>query len=174
MKKFVAIGSDHVSLVNDYVKGVLREHEPDAITLERYLCSCDPGLPEILIKGAEFKPMIIKGGYLYFQVDNYLISMREDASELIAATEYALEEDIPFYFVDWERQIKNRITKWADGKVESILINNSRYDFSEESNNPIGNVKARNQFMADAINYLFSTYNILAHIGGRYHFQSDL
>lgn len=177
MRQFVAIGSDHVSYTTGYVKETLAKHQPDAITLERHLCLYAADFADAIIEGAEFKPMVEsmeRNGYFYFKVGKHLVSMREDSPELITATKYALEENIPIYFVEWELIIKDRITRWSKGRVDTILINTSCHAYHQGAGITTGRINARNQFAADAINYLFSVHNTIAHIGGRYHFQSDL
>lgn len=176
MRKFIAIGGNHRGDNSEYIKEILGRHKPDAVSLERHLCSYDQGLFDALHLGTKFESYVNNNGYLYFKVSNHLVSMREDCPELFSATQYALEQNIPFYFIEleWKWGIEDKITKWADGKVETISIHTSSHNFSKENKNPVGKINARNQFMGDALNYLFNIHKTIAHIGGRYHFQSNL
>lgn len=174
MKKFIAIGSDHASDVGDYVKRTLGEHRPEAITLEGTLEFFHESLLDKFTEGTGFKYNPI-GDTPHLQVGNFIVIWWPfgRAPETRIAVEYALEKEIPFYFVDWDSDLEG-ITQWDKGKVKTIPVGTSHYNFSKDVRIYTGNIPARNRFMANAINYLFETHQVIAHIGGRYHFQSGI
>lgn len=183
MKSFIGIGERHSLDFSKYILKILQEHQPEAITLERRICL---GLPSLKLDKRKIVDTLDSGvpfsqssqnGYHYFNAEGILISMREDCPATLAVQWHALEQRIPFYFVDWCEWIPDRILEFKRGMVRAKFLGKELYEKllpKEQTRVYAGNINARNQFMGEAINYLFEIYNTIAHIGGRYHFNAGL
>ncbi len=183
MKSFIGIEERHSLDSSGYVLEILREHRPEAITLERQICL---GLPSLKLDERKIVDILDQGipffqctqeGYHYFNAEEILISMREDCPTTLAVQRYALEQRIPFYFVDWSELMPDTIFEFKDEMVSAKFLGKESYEkLLPKGQNLVhtGNINARNQLMGEAINYLFEIYNTIAHIGGRYHFNETL
>ncbi|MBT5021585.1 hypothetical protein HOK51_00285 [Candidatus Woesearchaeota archaeon] len=194
MKRFIGLGSDHETDVFNRVQNILRNEKPSAITLEQKMSIWNPrdssDNPRLKERKSELlaEPnyeIVSQGKRTIIKINDLFVcghlDYQQDMPELLAGIDFALKQDLPFYFADWSQDFPNHIFKFENGKVQAIsLVGNTTYqDYPEEFMEYEGivligtsNVDARNRFTSDAINVIAKSTDCLAHIGGYGHFDS--
>ena len=192
MKRFIGLGSDHEDDIFDKAKIILEKEKPTVISLEQRISILNPGdspdnprLKErkkellnqpnytILSQGKKTK-LKVNDLFVYGHPDS------EDLPELSVCIDFALRNDLPFYFTEWSQDFPDYIFKFDSGKVQAIPLGIRYLDHGDiwidEGEIIIweNHVNARNIFTASAINLISKPSDCLVHMGGYGHFDSTL
>lgn len=193
-KCFLGIGSSHLDNVFDFIYYTLARYAPQAITLEHPQLLIDEiflkkkngvryrrGIGKVVCNpinnlGVEEPKIIhenVKKTFLYIGKERVIDG---GELELTPAIDYALDQKIPFYFIDNPLGNSKGIIEFKMNKFKVISLEKEIIHTKNTSVNVVDmdDMINRNKFAADAINYLFrQEFSKIAHIGGAAHFNNQ-
>ena len=198
-KTLLCLGSNHESDVYDTTLSILREYPIAAITLEQPLgltrtsdgihdfpkgrdrLQIENGVTFKVTRNTKMKVIITASGlYVYNEPG------QKGNPETNAGIHFALENNLPFYFIERSWEFGDAIFEFYKNILRVISLEGQttyrnhpdtglrfREDGSFNLDQYSFSVPARNRFSADVLRHLFERYHHIAHIGGTGHFDSS-